>query len=88
MEDLILSRIDYAMLVLFVVAVVFSVLFIAAKQSKPLVEHPVQSLVATVKAQPTERVIACGVVAALLGFFIVVTLLAAHPSSERTSSGG
>lgn len=84
MEDLILSRIDYGMLALFMVILIFVVILVLGTPPPSEQKEEVSRAVVKVEQVALRHLPEYAFLAALLGFFIVLTIVSQQSDHTRT----
>lgn len=84
MEDLILSRVDYTMLALFIVILILVVILVLGTPSPSQQKEEASRAVVQVGRAILKHVPDYAFLVALLGFFIVLTIVSQQPDHTRT----
>ena len=84
MEELILSRVDYGMLALFVVILIFVVILVLGTPSPAEQKEEASRAVVKAGQAALRHLPEYAFLAVLLGFFVVLTIVSQQPDSTRT----
>jgi Na+/H+ antiporter NhaD/arsenite permease-like protein len=84
MQDLILSRIDYTLLAIFVFVLLLVVVLVISRPSpETRTEHPIRQLALSAKQHTAEHIVEYGFLGALLAFFVILTLVS-RPNQQAS----